>query len=64
MVNPWEHAIVVDEVISGALSDPFRFLAGARSAPPQDLSGVSRYAGLVEALADPYQCMEGIEYGY
>jgi hypothetical protein len=49
----WEHAIVVEEVLSGASSDPVRCLAGARSALPEDCGGVSGYAGLLEALADP-----------
>lgn len=49
----WEHALVVEEVLSGASSAPVRCLAGARSAPPEDCGGVAGYEGLLEALADP-----------
>lgn len=48
----WEHAVVVEEV-SEAADEKCRCLAGARSGPPEDCGGTSRYGEILEALADP-----------
>jgi hypothetical protein len=48
----WEHAVVVEEVAAAA-DGKCCCLAGARAGPPEDCGGASRYAELLEALADP-----------
>lgn len=49
----WEHAVVVEAVLSGTPSDHVRCLAGTRSAPPEDCGGVAGCAGLLGPLANP-----------
>jgi hypothetical protein len=50
----WRHRIIIGDIREGEADREYpRFVAGERRAPPEDVGGVSGFAGFLEAMADP-----------
>ena len=49
----WEHTVVLDGIDHDQSPEGAHCIAGERACPPEDCGGVSGYARLTDALADP-----------
>ena len=49
--DDWRHSIVIEEVLPADPTSDYRFVDGARRAPPEDVGGLPGFEALLDAMA-------------